>query len=129
MITATQFRDWLKINLVDYGDWCGVGKMDTTKDKAICIYPSKSREKPTNVFGNAGHQSRNFQVVLRWGNILDSAETKALEVHKLLMNKVSTISDSKFCSLVLNNEPVFLGTDEKGIYEYSFDVKIYFEIK
>jgi len=106
--------------------------MDITKTKAICVYPNNRNQKSISIVGGVGsigYYERNFQLLLRWGNILDEAETKASELYTLLKDTTSTISSLKICILVQDNEPMFLGTDSNGVYEYSIDVKMYYENK
>lgn len=130
MITTKQFRDWLKSNLSDYGEWCGMGKMDTTKSKAICVYPSRNSEQPNFIVGGepaVGYYNRTFQLLIRWGKDFGESETKVNEVYKSLMNTISDVSGHKILIIPQQKEPIFLGADDKGIYEYTLFVKIFYE--
>jgi hypothetical protein len=129
MITVKQFRDWLKSN-VDYGEWCGMGRMDKTKSKAICVYPNRGSEQANFIVGGepaTGYYVRTFQLLIRWGTDLDVAETKALELYSLLSNTVSNVLGHKILIIPQQKEPVFLGSDDKGVYEYTLLVTVYYE--
>lgn len=124
-MTTTAFKDWLKTTLSGSETYT-VGKLDKTKDKTTCVYGGRSPlpNNPPVGGGGKSYTEKVIRVLVRWGTAADVAESRAITVYAALNNVGATVGTSKAWLCPLNAEPVSLGTDEKGVYEYSIDVKI-----
>lgn len=123
-ITATELKDWLK-SRVNSPNWT-VGKLDQTKEQTICVYSGLNTQAAVlNVAGSTGSYAPvMFRVLVRWGKGYADATAKANEVFAVLAQGTRTINE-KFAHIYpVYNEPISLGTDDKGIYEYAIEIKI-----
>lgn len=125
-MTTEAFKNWLKtvINSPSFT----IGKLDTSKSQTICIYSGVSSEanKP-KVGNNSGYETKSIRILVRWGSNFAKAEEKAQQVYNLLGDSKITINGKIVCIVRKHSEPVSLGTDDKGIYEFSIDVNLFYE--
>jgi hypothetical protein len=119
MIATKDILAWLK-TIIDSPSWT-TGKLDTTKDKTICVYGSNINSPVRTVVGGGadGYYTRRIQLVVRWTTSCGEAEAKALSVYELTRNTDTTILAKRVWSRAIHSEPTSLGTDDKGVYEYS----------
>jgi hypothetical protein len=97
-----------------------VGKIDSVKEKTVCLYPNSLRARPT-LDWNPDSAKLRLQVKIRWGSNIVSAETKVVEL-KSKLPIVWNHNNKQLTLLCENAAPVCLGTDAKGNFEYSLDL-------
>lgn len=125
-MTTKLFKDWLK-SVVETPS-ITTGKLDTTKEQTICVYGGLSSTSAINtVGGHSGYYPKHIRIIVRWTTNSSDAETKANEVYSAVGNVNTTIAGKSVCILPLHSEPVALGTDDKGVYEYAIELKLFCE--
>lgn len=128
MMTLAEIRDWLKTQ-VSCPQWY-IGKIDGKKEQCIGIYSASSPAPVIAVGGleNTSYAAKTVSILVRWGNNADKAEQKAQEVHATMFGKSATIGGKRVISFQLRTaDPVGVGTDDEGIYEYVIEVTINYE--
>lgn len=119
------FKDWLK-TVIDSPSYT-IGKLDTSKSQTICIYSGLSAGFYKPAVGNAsGYGEKTIRILVRWGQNFTKAEAKAQEVYDALSNVIK-VGGVTTCIMRKHPEPVSLGTDDKGVYEFSIDITLYHE--
>lgn len=128
MLTLADVRDWLK----NYGiaQHYFVGKLDTSKENALCVYSRKRSGAPVMALGGlSSYEIKAISLLLHCSKNAVQAEQMAIT----LFEKIS--SEEK---LIINNipiyyiklqvpEPVAIGTDENGVYEYVIEFDLYYK--
>ena len=125
-MTTEVFKNWLK-TVIDSPSFT-IGKLDTSKLQTICVYSGISPGSNRPAVGNeSGHSEKTIRILLRWGNNFAKAEAKAQQLYSLLRNKTVKIGGVTTCIVCKYSEPTSLGTDDKGVYEFSIDLTLIFE--
>ncbi len=125
-----QFKDYLKtLNVADH---YSVGKIDNSKEKSLGVYSSAGGESRIEAIGRESSYDRaNVRLLLHWNKNAVETENSA----RTLFEKIRYITDTQMGDIfvcyvhLLNQEPVFLGTDDNGVYEYYLSVDIYYNRK
>lgn len=120
-------KDYFK-EAFGWSEGISIGKIDNNLDKAICFYDSKLASPKTGAIG--GKQNRSYELkpvtlLLRWGNGADAAEHKAKEVYDFFDEKQFMLNNKRVFCISRYSGPIPLGTDDRGIYEYSFEFDFY----
>lgn len=105
-----------------------IGKIDNSKEKAVCFYDSHASAPKIQTLGGKANRSYNVHpitVLLRFGTNAHEAETKANEIYEFFDEREFTIYDKRVFIISDYDGPVSLGTDEKGVYEYSFEFNLH----
>lgn len=124
MITTTAIKDWLK-TVISSPSWT-TGKLDQTKEKTICVYGGRGVQLARIVVGGGedSHYTRQIQIIVRWGQSSSAAEGKAVEVYEKIKNESVILEGKRVWVRATQEEPVSLGTDDKGIHEYSIIARL-----
>ncbi|MBU5439497.1 minor capsid protein [Tissierella sp. MSJ-40] len=128
MITASDFKDWLK-ERVDCPTWFTGGLRDT-KEKSIVIYNGKAYTNPMAIGGvqNSSYTSKGIRILIHWNKNIKESELKAQEVYNSLLGQSGVIAGKRVIQFKMrDSEPVYLGVDSSGIYEYVIDLEIIIE--
>lgn len=128
MMTLAEVRDWLKTQ-VDCPQWY-IGKIDGSKDQCIGVYSIPTGPPNIAIGGleNTSYASKSISILIHWGKNADKAEKKAQEVYSAFFGKSGVIGGKRVISFDLRTaEPVGVGTDDEGIYEYVIEATIYYE--
>jgi len=123
ILTTTMVKNWMKSVVTTQS--ITMGKLDRTKEQTVCVYGSRS-SSPARLFP-ASYDDKTVQVIVRWTHDSELAETKAAEVYGQIANQAFQVQGKAARSIPVYDEPISLGTDEKGVYEYSIDLTIYCE--
>lgn len=97
---------------------------------AVCFYNSKRVMPQINTIGGAENSSYGIKaitVLLRYTNDNYQAEQQALKIQNFFNRRKCEINQKNIRYELLYQEPIFLGTDDKGVYEYSFEINVYYE--
>ncbi|MDF9845175.1 MULTISPECIES: minor capsid protein [unclassified Paenibacillus] len=128
MMTLAAVRDWMKTQ-VDCPNWY-IGKADTSKPQCIALY-SMNNESPVLAIGgleNTSYAVKPISILVHWTKNADTAEQKAQEVYAALFGQPAVIAGKRVISFQMRtSEPVSVGTDDAGYYEYVIEVTIYYE--
>lgn len=111
-----------------------IGKLDNKKQKSVGVYSRKQEGKPVNSLGGLDcttYGIRSVSLLLHWNKSQTESETAAYELYeKLRGSRPVTIGDTaiNFISLQIP-EPVDVGTDDNGVYEYVIWLDFIYERK
>lgn len=128
-MTLAQIRDYFR-TAFQWSESLYVGKIDNDKEKAVCFYNSRvPRAKIDTVGGksNRDYELKPVTILLRWGRNASAAEQKAREIFDFFDEKTFTLNNKRVFLISPYNGPIDLGTDDKGVYEYSFEFDFYSE--
>ena len=125
-MTTEAFKNWLKTVVASPS--FTIGKLDTSKPQTICIYSGRSAGTHRPKLGNeSGYGEKTIRILIRWGTNYARAEEKAQQVYNVLSDKTIIVDGVTVCFIRKHPEPVSLGTDDKGVYEFSIDLNLYYE--
>lgn len=128
MMTLSDIRDWLKTE-VSCPAWY-IGKLDGKKPECIGLY-NLNAGKPVIALGGLDQTSyavKTVSILIHWGKNADVAERKAQEVHSVLFGHVAEIGGRRVIAFNMRvPEPVSVGTDDEGVYEYVIETSIFYE--
>lgn len=128
-ITLAQIRDYFKSDF-KWSDSISSGKIDNNKDKAICFYNSKRNLSYQPVIGGKKLKTtyiKPIAILLKYTKNQNDAEVKAQEVYEFFEERTFLIGNKRIFTKMYNEEPMNLGTDDNGVYEYSIEINLYIE--
>lgn len=128
MMTLAEVRDWLKTQ-VECLNWY-IGKMDGKPEKSITLYNLNSGTPVLAIGGlaNTSYAVKAVSILIHWTKNADTAERKAMEVYAALFGQSAVIAGKRVISFQMRTpEPVSVGTDDAGYFEYVIEVTIYYE--
>ncbi|ERK31687.1 phage tail terminator protein [Clostridium intestinale] len=124
----SEVRDFLKTK-IDCPQWYS-GKIDASKEQCIGLY-SVQGPKPNIALGglaNTSYSTKAISILVHWGNNSNIAEQKVQEVFDALFGKNAVIGGKRVINFDMRtSEPISVGTDSNGIYEYVIETVIYYE--
>lgn len=104
------------------------GKIDNNAEKAICFYNSKRTLAYDARVGGKKNKSTNIKpitILLRYTKNQDSAETMAQKIYDFYCERSFFIEEKRIFVKMIYDEPISLGTDENGVFEYSLELNLY----
>ncbi|MFW5436356.1 minor capsid protein [Paenibacillus apiarius] len=128
MMTLAEVRDWLKTK-VECPQWY-IGKIDSSKQQCIGLYNTTGAPQRIAVGGldATGYQVKAVTILVRWGRNANTSEKKAQEVYAALFGQTATIGGKRVIMFHMPQaEPISVGTDSEGVYEYVIEAHIYYE--
>lgn len=77
---------------------------------------------------NTSYTNKNITLLIHWGKSSSGAELKAQEVYDALFGQTAVIGGKRVIMFNMRHaEPLGVGTDSEGIYEYVIEVNILHE--
>ncbi len=128
-LTLKQVKDYFK-NEFKWSDKISTGLMDKNQEKAICFYNSKRNLSYQPVIGGKTLKStyvKPITILLRYTKNQNDAEIKAQEIYEFFEERTFFIENKRIFTQMYNGEPMNLGTDDNGVYEYSIEINLYIE--
>lgn len=130
MIYLSDIRDWLKsvTNTENYY----IGKLDNKQDKSIGVYSLRQSRVPTRAIGSEStYNTISVSLLIHHNNNARETDEFARKLYETLYSiKNVKINEHKIYMIeLLTEEPVDVGTDDKGVYEQVIEVKFYYERK
>lgn len=108
------------------------GKLDDKKNKSIGVY-NNNKQRPVQMavggLNNSSYRVKSVSILVHWNISVRDTEKAAEQLYNMLsdMNHI-TINDTKVLfTKMLVDEPVDVGTDDKGIFESVIELDIYYE--
>ena len=100
-----------------------IGKLNSKKERSIGVYHRKDSGPPVMALGGYEYSSydiRRISLLIHWNKSVQASEQAAYELYEKLKNVSSlSIGDTPInCVILQVPEPVDVGTDDKGVYEY-----------
>ena len=124
----SEVKDYLKTK-IECPQWYS-GKIDGTVEQCIGIYSVKGPAPNIALGGlaNTSYSTKAISILVHWGKNSNVAEQKAQEVYNSLFGQDGNIGGHKVIKFDMRtSEPIGVGTDSNGIYEYVIETIIYFE--
>ena len=128
-ISLKQIKDYFKTGF-SWTDSISIGKIDNNQEKAVCFYNSRRQLMYSPVIGGNAHKStyiKPITILLKYTKNQDTAENKAQEIYEFFEERTFYINEKRIFTMMNTDEPISLGTDEKGVYEYSIELDLYIE--
>ena len=122
-----EFKDFIKT--FNIGDYFSIGLIDSSKDKSICVYDSNINYRLEAIGKVSKYDITDMSILIHWNKNLAETETAARSLYDLLRYQKDIDLDNDIHVYYLDltsNGPIYLGTDENGIYEYVITLKIYY---
>ena len=122
-----QFKDYLKTLGLATNYY--MGKIDSTKLETLGIY-SQATSARVEAFGKASsYNVAGFRLLVHWNKNARETENAARNVYDQIKYITATDMDDIHVELITmdNGEPVFIGTDDNGVYEYYISGAIYYK--
>lgn len=127
-MTISDFKDWLK-NKIDCPNWF-TGGLRTTEEKAIVIYNGQAFINPMAIGGiqNSSYVGKGIRILIHWNKNVKESEIKAQEIYRALFGQGGTIAGKRIIQFNMRDpEPIYLGVDDSGIFEYVIDLEMIVE--
>ncbi len=127
MMTLAEIRDWFKSEYM-WQDSAYIGKIDKDREIAVCFYGASSSQSPIKTIGgkqNRSYSVKRVSVLLRYGTNAAVAEAQAQRIYDFFDEKETEINGKSVFIVSVYAEPIALGTDDNGIYEYSLYYDFY----
>ena len=124
----SEVREYLKTK-IKCPQWY-IGKIDATKEQCIGIYSIRGPRNNIALGGleNTSYSTKAISILIHWGKNANIAEQKAQEVFNSLFGQDAIIGGKRVIAFyVRTTEPISVGTDKNGIYEYVIEVNIIHE--
>lgn len=118
-----QYKDYFKTSF-NWNEAISIGKIDNNKEKAICFYNSKRGLSPIKAINNNTYKIKPITILLRYTKNQDTAEQMATSIYNFFDDRKIEIDNKLIIAQHVYSEPITLGTDDEGIYEYSLEINM-----
>lgn len=134
MIFLKDIRDYIASLGITEDENCYCGRLPDKKDKSIGTYPMKSGREPVVPIGGMQYKSygtKPVSILIHWNRSPTETEEAAAELYKRLQETKQMEMNGHFIKFIQmgQEEPVPVGTDEHGIFEYVIECLIYYDRK
>ncbi len=128
MMTLKQVKDWMKQH-IDADNW-KIGIYDNSKQKTICVRSLAGSKMKIAIGGLdcTNIYAKGISIIVHWNKNPDASEIVAKKIHALFYGKSIVIDNFKIVKCDMrNDEPVSVGTDDNGVYEYVIELWMTYE--
>lgn len=131
MLALKDIRQYISDLKIAEDDHVYIGKLDAKQDKSIGVYPRPGRGQPVMALGGrncSSYDIKRISLLIHWNRSVGESEAAANKLYDELLNETSLmIGNTHIQFLILQvPEPVNVGTDDKGIYEYVIELDFYY---
>lgn len=129
-MTLAEIRDWLKTFHV--AEHYYIGRLDNKQEKSLGVYQRPRGGPPVMAIGGidlSSYDIKGVSLLLHWNHNARETEDAAQRLWNCILGKAHIdIPSGSHIQYVQPNvpEPVAVGTDDSGIYEYVIELNIYF---
>ncbi len=128
-MNLSKIKDYFK-NTFNWNDTISIGKIDNNQEKAICFYPSQREIAKIQTVG--GKKNNTYTIIsatilLRYTKNQASANEMAQKIYDFFNERSFFIDEKRVFTIMYSNSPIWLGTDDKNVYEYSLEIDFYKE--
>ena len=122
-----EVKDYLKT--LNAADTYSVGVIDSTRLKTLGIYSSGPAPRVEAIGENSSYRIAEISLLLHWNK--NAVETE--EAARALWGKLENLAHFKMGTIDVDyldlqyGEPVAMGPDDNGIYEYVINFNIYYK--
>lgn len=124
----SEVREWLKTK-TSCPQWY-IGKIDGNMEQCIGIYNVQGPAPNIALGGlaNTSYSTKAISILVHWGKNADITEKKAQEIYNIFFGQDAVIGGKRVIKFDMKtSEPIGVGTDENGIYEYVIQTNIIYE--
>lgn len=129
-MTLGEIRDWLRT--IAPAEHYYTGRLDNKEEKSLGVYGRRSRGAPAVALGGMGLTSygvRAVSLLLHWNRNARETEAAASALWEALLCQAHvTLAGGGHiqCVRLTTPEPIPVGTDKGGIYEYVIEMDVYY---
>ena len=130
MMTLKDVKDWLKSQVS--ADIWKIGTYDVSKEKTVCVRNLTSNRSMLAIGGLQSTTTavKGVSIVVHWNKNPDETERVAQSMHALFYGQQPKIGDYRDIKCDMSSyEPISVGTDGEGIYEYVIETWLTYERK
>ena len=130
MMTLKDVMDWLKSQVS--ADIWKIGTYDVSKEKTVCVRNLTSNRSMLAIGGLQSTTTavKGVSIVVHWNKNPDETERVAQSMHALFYGQQPKIGDYRVIKCDMrSDEPISVGTDGEGIYEYVIETWLTYERK
>ena len=119
-----EFRDFVKT--LEVGEHFSIGKIDSSKDKSIGIYGDTNGNRIEAIGKDSMYDISNMRILIHWNKNLTETEAASRSLYELLryQNNFDMSGIHVYFIDLIDGEPIFVGTDNNGIYEYVITLRL-----
>lgn len=124
----SEVREWLKAK-IECPQWY-IGKIDGSKEQCIGLYNVQGPAPNIAIGGvqNTSYATKAISILVHWTKNCNTAEQKAQEVYNALFGQGGNIGVHRIIKFDMRTpEPVSVGTDGNGVFEFVIETVIYYE--
>ena len=130
MITLAEVRDWIKT--FNAANNYYIGKLDNKQENSIGIYQRKTIDGPRVAIGGrslASYDVKSISILIHWNKNANETEKRAQYLYNRLFEAESVVIGETPIKMIvlLQNEPVDVGTDGNNVYERIIELDLYYE--
>lgn len=128
-MTLAEIRDWLKTFNIAENYY--IGRLENKKEYSLGVYEGVATGRPVIAIGgrqNSSYDVRAVSLLLHWNRSKNESEIAARELWDKLIevnNEDAGENHIQYLQMTVP-EPVGVGTDESGVYEYVINFKLYY---
>lgn len=122
-MTLKQYKDDFKASF-NWNEAISIGKIDNNKEKAICFYNSKRGISPIKAIDESTYKFKPITILLRYTKNQDNAEQMANAIYKFYDDRTFNIETKRIYAQHIYSNPIDLGSDDNGVYEYSIEINM-----
>lgn len=132
MLSLADIREY--ISGLGIAEQVYIGKLDNKKAHSIGVYHRKGSGPPVTALGGSAQSSydiRRISLLIHWDKDARASEAAAYSLYEKLQNESSLVmGETPVHFLILQvPEPVDVGTDDNGVYEYVIWVDFVYQRK
>ena len=120
-----EFRDYLKTLNIATNYY--IGKIENSKEETVGIYADASTRRVEAVGKESSYGTFGVRILIHWNKNAKETEVKA----RTIFDNIRYIKDLDLTTEYIYyidwdyDEPIFIGTDANGVYEYVITGTIY----
>lgn len=134
MLPMKEIRQYISGLLIAQDAQVYIGKLDNKQQKSIGVYSRKQEGPPNIALGGPActtYGTKSISLLIHWNKSVTESETAAYELYDKLLHESSLMIGDipiHYLSLMVP-EPVDIGTDDNGVYEYVIWLDFIYERK
>ena len=127
-----EIRDYIASLKIAEDEHCYCGILPDKKDKSIGTYPLKAGRQaviPVGGMENKSYKTKNVSFLVHWTKSPTQTEEAAITLYEKLQKTEQVEINGHFIKFIqmAQEEPVPVGTDDNGIFEYVIECLIYYK--
>ncbi len=132
MLSLADIREY--ISGLGIAEQVYIGKLDNKKTHSIGVYHRKGSGPPVTALGGPEQSSydiRRISLLIHWDKDVRASEAAAYSLYEKLQNESSLVMGETPVHFLIFQvpEPVDVGTDDNGVYEYVIWVDFVYQRK